>query len=186
MAEPIQVVCPKCARRWASNTDAVGTVETCPGCGGPTTVPKPTRIPTGPKDKCPACGSADTKPLGDKAIEKLYADYGMWKPPVLYRPRRCQACGCRWEVRLSRPAILFVMALLGVGLLFFAGAAGFLGWAVLAAEGDDKPLSQPIKTITGAVFVLFGLGSCGFGLRYYYHKFRAASDPRPAAGDPDG
>src|SRR5690242_1061266 len=102
MAEPVPVVCPKCAKKWASTFEAVGTTEACPGCGAAVKVARPKRLPLGDKGRCPACGSADVKPLGDKAIDTLYADYKVRKPPILIRPRKCQACGARWEVTPPR------------------------------------------------------------------------------------
>jgi hypothetical protein len=172
MAEPVAVRCPKCGAKWTTNTDASGTVQSCPGCGGPVTVPRRQGIPTAPKDRCPGCGSAAAVPLGDKAIERLYADYGAKKPPMLYRPRKCEACGCRWEVIPPRSALLA-----GVG----GAIAGALACAALAvfcwlggADGDDR-------FQTFAWILLVGAAACGYTAWHFFRKLNTT----PAAADPD-
>jgi len=70
-------------------------------------------------------------------------------------------------------ALLFGLAVFGLGLLAFLAAAAV--FARQAVGGDD-----PVRSAGYAAFLLFAAAGCGRGAWYFYLKLRAA----PAADEP--
>jgi|SRR5437763_323339 len=175
MPDRVRLTCPKCGAEWES-ADRPGSIATCAGCGNPVKVTLPTVVPTGERDRCPACGSGDSVPLGDKAIEAFYAAYKQKKSPfLLFRPRKCQACGQRWEVNPPRWALVGGIAILGVGLVLCL--AGAVVCALWAADSEEPAKSGGLALTAFAAAV-----GCGYGIRHYVQKLRTAGRP-PGEGD---
>jgi uncharacterized protein (DUF983 family) len=137
-----------------------------------------TGVPEGPKRPCPKCGSTKISLLTkDEEVAAFYESFGT-RPPmaILTPPRRCRACGHRWEVIAPRFVLALAIGVFAIGFLIgvtgaialFGMAAGFWG----QPEGGRIPRSEQFRVL-GFALALGGVATGSwFGIRYYWAKLR--------------